>query len=764
MLTARETARVYEQRFRDVMDSSFDRFWETDENHRFSFFSDTSDMNDKFPQKILIGQTRWEAAGLSEDHDENWRHHVEDLNAHRPFRGFLFHSTEESGVECFFSINGVPFFDEAGVFKVFRGSATDITEKELADRAVETANNRLASALNGIPQVFALWDAEDRLVICNEQFRRSNPEVNDYIKVGVRYEDFLQALIDAGLFPAAVGREADFKEERLRIHQTPGTSIEIERRDGRWLLLSEQKTDNGEILTISTDITERKKMEETLRVAHDELDARVIQRTAALQENQELLQAVIDAAPLIINVTDKDFRFRLINEYEAAQYGIRPEDAIGKTLFDITDSKLAERVAAANREVFDSGETSPGLEIVEEYANHHRIWLSTKAPIRGPGGEVTGVVSIALDITEQRHREEQLRQAQKMEVVGQLTGGVAHDFNNLLTIVMGYLELINEAYSETEGLAALVKAAIDATNRGGALTHRLLAFSRRQTLRPTSVDINELTADTLLLLQRTIGESVEIETVLDPSAERVFVDASQLENALLNLAVNARDAMSSVGKITVETSNVILDQRYAATNDEVAPGPYVSLCVTDNGAGMAPEVTERIFEPFFTTKEVGQGSGLGLSMVYGFAKQSGGHITVHSELGKGATFKLYLPQIKSAAAETEEATPMVSTGAKGETILLIEDDPDLRALTQKLLERLGYVVWVAGEAAEAEQLLLGRGLPDLILSDIVLPNGVSGIEFAEKVSRKWPSIKLFSCPDIRKKRFWKMGDCLMTPC
>ena len=607
---------------------------------------------------------------------------------------------------------------------------------------METANNRLASALNGIPQVFALWDQEDRLVICNEQFRKSNPEVNEHIKVGVRYEDFLQALIDAGLFPAAAGREAEFKEERLRIHHTPGTSIEIERRDGRWLLLSEQKTDSGEILTISTDITERKKMEEVLRAAHDELDARVIQRTAALEENQELLQAVIDAAPLIINVTDKDFRFRLINKYEAAQYGVLPEDAIGKTLFDIADSKLAARVAVANRQVFDSGETSPGQEIIEEHENHRRIWLSTKAPIRGPDGEVSAVVSIALDITEQRYREEQLRQAQKMEVVGQLTGGVAHDFNNLLTIVMGYLELINEAYSDTEGLAALIKPAIDATNRGGALTHRLLAFSRRQTLRPASVDMNELAADTLLLLQRTLGEAVEIETVLDPSVERVFVDASQLENALLNLAVNARDAVNGVGKITVETSNEILSERYAAAHDEVTPGPYVSLCVSDNGAGMTSDVVARIFEPFFTTKEVGQGSGLGLSMVYGFVKQSGGHITVHSELGQGATFKLYLPQINSEAAEAIEARPSTNIDAKGETILLIEDDPDLRALTQKLLERLDYVVWAAGDAAEAEQLLEEKGLPDLILSDIVLPNGVSGIEFAEKTSRKWPTLKI----------------------
>ena len=348
------------------------------------------------------------------------------------------------------------------------------------------------------------------------------------------------------------------------------------------------------------------------------------------------------------------------------------------------------------------------------------------------------------DVTGLREAEGQLRQAQKMESVGQLTGGVAHDFNNLLTVIIGGLDLaLGRAPAE---ISPLIESSLKAAERGAALVARMLAFSRRQTLIPESLAFNQLVTGMEDLLRRTLGADVEIEMKLGRELWPALADKGQVENALLNLAINARDAMPDGGKLTIETGNIHLDEDYAAHNAEVTPGDYAMLAVTDTGSGMPPEVVQRAFEPFFTTKGVGKGTGLGLSMIYGFAKQSGGHLKIYSEVGHGTTIRLYLPRIAAAGVVAAAPQPVQDEQPRGgETILVVEDDADVRALVAGQLRDLGYQVIQATDGHSAKKTLDSDQSIDLLFTDVVMPGGMTGRQLAEDAMRRRPRLKtLFS--------------------
>ena len=338
-------------------------------------------------------------------------------------------------------------------------------------------------------------------------------------------------------------------------------------------------------------------------------------------------------------------------------------------------------------------------------------------------------IAIIEDITERKEQQGQLRQAQKMEAIGQLTGGVAHDFNNLLTVIVGNLEML-EGMAEEEVQKEIIAEVLEATDMGADLTSRLLAFARRQPLEPQTLDLNNLVLKTSDLLRRTLGESIRIKTILGHGLWPVHADPVQLENVLLNLAINARDAMPEGGDLIVETGNATLDEATLGPFPEATPGRSVYLAVTDQGEGMSPEIQSRAFEPFFTTKQAGSGTGLGLSMVYGFAKQSGGHATIESQVGKGTTVRVFLP----AADKRETAAPMGSAHGKGhggsESILLVEDDSRVRRLTARRLANLGYKVTEAADAAEALGFLRQGNRFDLLLTDVIMPGEMSGSDLA----------------------------------
>ncbi|MDB5453121.1 MAG: hypothetical protein JWO33_1699 [Caulobacteraceae bacterium] len=356
---------------------------------------------------------------------------------------------------------------------------------------------------------------------------------------------------------------------------------------------------------------------------------------------------------------------------------------------------------------------------------------------------------VAEEIAERLKAEASLRQAQKMEAIGQLTGGVAHDFNNLLTVIMGGLDTINRQLETLPDLPALARVrrsgdmSFRAAQRAATLTARLLAFSRRQALDPKPIDANRLTSGLADLLQRTLGEQVALETVAAPGLWPTHADPAELESALVNLAVNARDAMPDGGKLTIETANVFLDEAYVAEVPEpVAPGQYVMIAVTDTGAGMDAETLGRVFEPFFTTKAVGKGTGLGLSQVYGFVRQSGGHVRIYSEQGVGTTVKVYLPRHR-AALEVDAIPAMVAAPDGGhETILVVEDHEDLRAYSTAVLRDLGYHVLEAANGRAALETLQNTRKVDLLFTDVVLPDGMDGRRLADEARKKRPDLKV----------------------
>ena len=366
-------------------------------------------------------------------------------------------------------------------------------------------------------------------------------------------------------------------------------------------------------------------------------------------------------------------------------------------------------------------------------------------PVRDSSGTLLGFAKVTRDITERVERQQSLEQtqtalaqSQKMEAVGQLSGGIAHDFNNLLHVIRNAADLVQQrlhaAEPDVQRYLEMVKRNVD---RATTLTQRLLAFSRRQPLEPKRIDAGKIVLEATDLLRQTLGESVAIETVLSGGVWPVFVDPSQLETALLNLAINARDAMPGGGKLTIETGNAFLDETYAAAHQEVKPGQYAMIAVSDTGSGMTKEVAEKALEPFFTTKAPGEGTGLGLSQVYGFIKQSGGHLKIYSEPGEGTTVKLYLPRLAGTdAGEVPVQAPPIAAETAHGTILAVEDNADALAFTAEVLGDLGYRVLVAADAAAALQLLDREPEVDLLFTDVGLPHGVNGRQLADEATRR----------------------------
>jgi len=355
----------------------------------------------------------------------------------------------------------------------------------------------------------------------------------------------------------------------------------------------------------------------------------------------------------------------------------------------------------------------------------------------------SAAIVIVRDITRRKHAEAQLRQAQKMQAIGQLTGGIAHDFNNLLAVILGNLELLNEELATQPELHDLAQQALHAVERGAQLTQRLLAFSRRQPLLAQPTDLNKLVLGMLELMRRTLGANIRIETVLTSDLEQTLVDPAQFENALLNLVINARDAMPQGGRLTLTTANMLIEEEEATPQTEVRPGPYVMLAVSDTGVGMTAESLERAFEPFFTTKETGKGSGLGLSMVYGLVKQSSGHITIHSEPGRGVTVRLYLPRTAVPARPVlESRVADTSIQGRGETILVVEDDADVRQFAVNALRGLGYTPLQAADAATALQVLETTPHIALLFTDIVMPGAMDGVKLAAEAQRRYPGLRV----------------------
>ena len=483
------------------------------------------------------------------------------------------------------------------------------------------------------------------------------------------------------------------------------------------------------------DITEAKRREEQLRTLNDTLETRVEEQT---QERDRLWRLSRD--PFLI--AHEDGRWLNVNPAWAELLGWSEEELLGRTSqwMEHPDDRAKTRTALDD---LASGSTT-------RYENRFRtknglyLWFSWT--IVRYGGFLYGV---ARDVTAEKEQaaalasaETQLRQSQKMEAVGQLTGGLAHDFNNLLTGITGSLELLQTrvAQGRLDSVDRYITAAQGAASRAAALTHRLLAFSRKQTLEPKPTDPNRLVAGMEELVRRTVGPEITVSTVLDPTLWPTLCDPNQLENALLNLCINARDAMPNGGLLTIKTANSWLDElgaRERGTNS----GLYVVLSVSDTGTGMSPEVAARAFDPFFTTKPIGQGTGLGLSMIYGFAKQSGGNVQIESVAGRGTTMHVYLPRHLEGEKADQPGKPIAAQRAEiGQTVLVVDDEPVVRLLVTDVLEELGYGVLEADDAASGLAVLESDARIDLLVIDIGLPGGMNGRQVADAAGVKRPKM------------------------
>jgi PAS domain S-box-containing protein len=458
-----------------------------------------------------------------------------------------------------------------------------------------------------------------------------------------------------------------------------------------------------------------------------------------IRESEARLRVLVEQLPAVLWTVGKDLYFTSALGAGLTRLGLKPNQIVGVSLFDYFEtSDPAFLPIAAHRRAIDGEPTTFHVEWKgSSYTCHVE-------PLRTAEGELQGAICMALDITDRRQLEEQLRQAQKMEAVGRLAGGIAHDFNNLLMVIQGYADLMTERLAEGDPLRRNAEQIQTASQRATSLTRQLLAFSRKQMLAPKVLSIQSVVGDMEKILRRLIGEDVQLETSSVPDLGLVKADRSQIEQVILNLAVNARDAMPEGGRLTIETANVDLDESFSHSSVMLSPGPYVMLAVTDNGCGMDAETQAHIFEPFFTTKEKGKGTGLGLATVYGIVKQSGGYVWVYSEPGRGTSFKVYLPRVWD-----EQATPGRDRRIEGhalpqgtETILLVEDERGVRELAREYLEMTGYTVIEAENGHTALELAgLHSGPIHLLMTDVVMP-GISGRELSERVKSIRPGIRV----------------------
>lgn len=588
-----------------------------------------------------------------------------------------------------------------------------------------------AAILDALSTQIALLDAEGYIVAVNEGWRRFGVEnglSDDYVTTGRNY---------LRICDEAQGRYADRAGE-----VAAGIRAVISGASNRFTLeypCHSRQKQRWFTVTVTP-------LEETaprgVVVMHVDISKRV-QAQQRAEELSKRLERLIDQASVGI-LLHRNFVPILANRAVARLFGYDdPADIIALgNIGPLFAEDERSRVQDYNVARLKDG-TAPELYRVRGNRRDGAKLVLENRAFTINWGDGMAVCAMFTDITDSLETEEYLRQSQRMDAIGQLTGGVAHDFNNILTVILGNAEVLSESLADDRSLQNLADMIARAAERGAELTARLLAFARKQPLDPAPTDVNELIVNLDGMLRRTLGEHIHIELALGPDLQRAMIDRGQLENAILNLCLNARDAMPEGGRLTVETENAFLDAAPDRPHDEISPGEYVLIAISDTGTGMEPDILERAFEPFFTTKDVGKGSGLGLSMVYGFAKQSNGHVKISSGPGTGTSVRLYLPRAmadQASATGTGAACALVEGG--NEHILVVEDEQFVRGHVTAMLRGLGYRVTQAATGPKALEFIKQTSDIDLLFTDIVMPGGMTGHDLAETVTQMRPTIKV----------------------
>lgn len=726
-LTAASSAiAASDARLRDFLELASDWLWEQDARLRFSWSSATTDRSD-VAISSGAGKLRWDYYDISHD-PEGWRRHREDVEAHRPFLNHRFRVTSPDGTIRYRGISGRPLHDATGAFIGYRGIGRDVTAQVMAERELvdakdraEKAENLLRDAIDSLSESLTIWDKDDRLVAYNECYADRYPDALKLMHPGIHYLDMLRRRLAAGEFPDAIGQEAAWMTEARRRHQAVSGSYEHRMADGRWTKMTQRRMRNGGTVMLYVDITDLKETEIALRKSEEHFDrAQLVAGVGTWEMDVMTGNFYWSKQVYLMHGLDS-------SHYAPAQGVVRPtthpEDSLAVTQW------LRDLETGVARQPIESR--------LLRADGQYRLHRSEGRAVVGPHGRAIRLIGTVQDISEQRSMEQQLAHARKMETIGNLTGGLAHDFNNLLGILMINLDSLEILLKDDAKAAPLLAGCLNAATSGAGLTQQLLAFARRQTLRPVIVDVNEMTRRIASLLRHTIDPSITMTLDLTAAPWPVFVDAAQLESSIINLAMNARDAMPSGGTLTIATAPRTIDAAEAESNPGLMPGDHMTITVEDDGIGMAPGIEERIFEPFFTTKDRGQGTGLGLSMVFGFMRQSNGAITVSSRPGFGTTCQLMLPRSMSA-----RGTDLAPTSAKinqggNETILIVEDN---RLLREALLAQIGSLNYKVLEAADADRAVdvLETNAIDLVLTDVVMPGRLDGIALAKIIQQRWP--------------------------
>jgi two-component system, cell cycle sensor histidine kinase and response regulator CckA len=599
----------------------------------------------------------------------------------------------------------------------------DITERKRSEEAVLAERNFANAALNSLPGIFYMFDPAGRVL----RWNRNLEEVTEYSAEEIarmRPPDFF------------LGADKVLIEERIKEVFARGASdaeANLVSKSGKqtpyyFTGRTIQAEGNPCLIGMGIDITERLQVQEAL--LHSEKQFR------NLLENVQLVAVMLDRKG---NVT-------YCNGYLLGLTGWSNEEILGKSWFDLF---LPEEARESVRSFFNAGIANAALPIQQENAivtrkGDRRLIVWNNSMLYDPRGDATGTASIGIDVTEHRSLEEQLRESQKMDAVGRLAGGIAHDFNNLLTVIIGYGDLLLSKIGEDKPMSFEAGEIRKAALKAASLTSQLLAFSRRQILSPEVLDLNGIVTDVEKMLRRIIEEHIDLELNLDEGLWKVKADRNRIEQVIVNLAINAKDAMPKGGTLTIETRNIRIDDRTARITPEISPGAYAVFSIKDTGHGMDRKTMARIFEPFFTTKEVGKGTGLGLATVYGIVMQSGGQIHVDSEPGHGTTFTIYLPRVREAASPPKEAAPAgrIASPSFSRTVLLVEDSDTVRELTRNILEITGYDVLEAVSPEDAIRLCESHeGEIHLLLTDVVMP-GMSGRDLSDRVRPVRPGMKV----------------------
>lgn len=837
--------RESERRFKDFADVSSDWYWEMDADLRYTYVSQRYEDITGHKTSKRIGARRWDRA-LQEDSEASWAAHKAEVEARRPFRNFEYTIQGPGGTTIYLSANGVPVFDDAGVFTGYRGSTTDITERKHAEIAIQDSKNRFMTLLDGSPAAISLKDKDGNYLLVNKTFGE-------------------WAEMDPGELVGKTLRDINPSEDAEQIERAERTVFET---GGSYAYEAVRTFNTGSSRNVVTHkVPIFNAAGDVVALASTVFDVTQLKTAErALAEREALLRSIIDNCPSPILVKDQNRKLKIVNRAFEDTHGYPARDIIGQTVTSMVDTDADMTIRNHELHVLETGEASSEERTVVLQNGERLDHIVTKFPIHDQIGAITGVGTImtdisrrkaletrqqrlaaaveemsemvaiydsddrlviynkmyrefsnmvpemtalgltfeetlrisvriglnpdaddqeeewiqarlkrhrnpegpfeirrrndqwlqiheqrlpdggtlllATDITERKTVEEQLRRGQRMEAVGQLTGGVAHDFNNLLYVMIGNAELLESAIGDDPDAQKNLEAIKLSVNRASSLTQRLLAFSRQQALSPIVAEVTRLIGGLEELLDRTLGEAVDLDVTVTPDLWSATIDQHQFENALVNLAINARDAMPKGGSLKIRTANVTLDEAFAARHEEVTPGDYVKVSVRDTGVGMSPDVLKKVFEPFFTTKDIGEGSGLGLSMVYGFVKQSEGHITIRSDMGHGATVNLYMPRsLEIANANNIVAdAPEFATGS--ERILVLEDDLNVRKVVVSILSNQGYEVAEAEDGEDAINNLKNGGAYDLLFTDILLPGGMNGVEIAEEVKSIQPDIKI----------------------